>query len=96
MAVRTKSNRRKPKSRTRHAKPLLRRNGDVRTSDKVPVALARSLPEQPHVPKESNPVASRTSRALLMSQFPFEVWRAQTILACQGLMMIQAMAFGRL
>jgi hypothetical protein len=65
----------------------------------VPAALARSLPETSNAAppaEESNPVASRTTRVLLMSQFPLEVWRAQTILAYQGLMMMQAMAFGRL
>jgi len=32
---------------------------------------------------------------LLMSRFPLEVWRAQTRLAYQSLMMMQTFVFGR-
>ena len=81
MAVKTKSNRKKSRGRTQRAKPLLGRSDDVRRSNKVPA-------------KEPGP-GYAPMPMMLMSRFPLEVWRAQTRLAYQGLMMMQTMVFGR-
>jgi len=81
MAVKSKSNRKNSKGRMQRAKPLLGRSDDVRRSNKVTA-------------KEPVP-GYVTMPMLLMSRFPLEVWRAQTRLAYQGVMMMQTIVFGR-
>ena len=92
MAVKTKSNRKKSKGRTRRAKPLLGRSDDVRRSSNGSAKVARP----PNIALTTHPAAGYvTVPVRLMSQLPLQVWRAQMLLAYQGLMMMRALAFGR-
>ena len=105
MAVKTKANRKKSKARTRglRAKPLLGRADYVRR-DKAKDGTGGKANMSPAVAANAAPAASMArmmanSMAMPMrlagASFPLEIWRAQALLAYQGLLTMQSIAFGR-
>jgi hypothetical protein len=106
MAVKTKANRKKSKARARalRAKPLLGSVGYVR-KQKSKNGSAGEMTVPPE--KASSNAAPMASVARMMvnsmampmrlagSSLPLEIWRAQALLAYQGLLAMQSIAFGR-
>jgi hypothetical protein len=99
MAVKTKSNRKKAKARTRppRAKPLLGRADYVRRqkakAGSVNGVASNAAPAQSLARMTANTMAM--PMRLAGWSFPFEIWRAQALLAYQGLLTMQSIAFGR-
>ena len=104
MAVKTKANRKKSKARTRglRAKPLLGRADYVRRQKAKNGSAGKAV--SPAVAVNAAPLASMArmmanSMAMPMrlarTSFPLEIWRAQALLAYQGLLTMQSIAFGR-
>src|ERR1700755_665925 len=102
MAVKTKSNRKKSKARTRalRAKPLLGRADYVRR-EKAKNGSAGKVNVSPAVAVNAAPLTSMArmmanSMAMPMrlarTSFPLEIWRAQALLAYQGLLTMQSIA----
>ena len=105
MAIKNKTNRKRSKARTRapRAKPLVGRADYVRrqttengSAGKVTVPVAAASKAAP-VASMARMMANYMAMPMRLagSSFPIEIWRAQALLAYQGLLTMQSIAFGR-
>jgi hypothetical protein len=95
MAMKQKSNRKKSKARARspRAKPLYASTAHVRRDEQK---VEKKPTMTPFAASAGRLMASYMGMPMRLawSRFPFELWRAQALVAYQGLMMMQSMAFG--